>query len=606
MNVRLRRLDGQAHNIVAVVIFAGLFLLPAFASNFAVSNATFFLVSVPLALGLVLLWGHCGILSFGQVAFFGIAGYSYAVIMANVADESAWTILATFISLTLVAAVSAIFGYFVFYGRVSGWITPILTLTLTLVLELFFGQTSGYEWRIGKALLGGFNGMNVIPPLRVGGHQLSVVDNSLFFLAVALCAFMYMALEIFSRTKAGAVVRAVREDAERAELLGHNVCRIQALVFVTAALLAALSGLLYVWWGNYIDPSSFGLVNATLPVIYVVVGGKESFLAAAVATLSLGYLADLLSVQGGQYAFVVNGMLLLGAMLFFPRGIILEAGVRILALLRRIPVVLPWQPESTSQRFQQPCGPSSHSADGPDSTSRSPHGGSPLLCVESISKYFGGLSAVDELTLEVRGGEICCIVGPNGAGKSTLFNLICGRLRQDAGTILFAGKNLDPYPPHERCRLGLAIKFQASRVFNELSVHDNLAVAGNLKLGEIARGLLGAYSMSETDDLAASRLGPVQRQVLEIVMALRSSPQLLMLDEPTVGMTAPDVRALAQAFRSLTAAGMTLLIVEHDMEFVREVAERIIVLHRGRYYASGTVSEIEQHQGVREIYLGSA
>jgi branched-chain amino acid transport system permease protein len=606
MNVRLRRLDSLAPRIAAVLVFGGLLLLPAFASNFALSNATFFLVSVPLVLGLVLLWGHCGILSFGQVAFFGIAGYSYAIIMANLADHSGWSMIATFSSLALVAAVSAIFGYFVFYGRVSGWITPILTLALTLVLELFLGQTSGYEWRIGKALLGGFNGMNVIPPLRLGGHPFSVSDDSLFLLSVALCACLFAGLEIFGRTRTGAVVRAVRDDAERAEVLGYDVRRIQVVVFVISALLAGLSGLLYVWWGNYIDPSSFGMVNATLPVIYVVVGGKESYLAAVIATLGLGYLADLLSVQGGQYAFVVNGALLLAAMLFFPAGIVRQAGLWVVPLLRRLPVALALQPKAPFQRFQERNRGPSHSAAAPEFKSGSAKRESSLLRVDSISKHFGGLSAVDELTLDVGFGEICCIVGPNGAGKSTLFNLICGRLRQDSGAIVFAGRNLDRYPPHERCRLGVGIKFQTTRVFNELSVHDNLAVAGSLELNGIARDLLATYNMSETDDLAASRLGPVQRQVLEIVMALRSGPQLLMLDEPTVGMTAPDVRALAQVFRALSAAGMTLLIIEHDMEFVREVAERIVVLHRGRYYAEGTVSEIEQHQGVREIYLGSA
>ena len=131
-------------------------------------------------------------------------------------------------------------------------------------------------------------------------------------------------------------MRSIRDDAERAELLGHNVRLIQTIVFVVSAILAGLSGLLYVWWGNYIDPSSFGLINATLPVIYAVVGGKESFLCVTLATLSLGYLADALSAQGGQYAFVVNGALLLAAMLFFPNGIILELGKWLFAVGRRL------------------------------------------------------------------------------------------------------------------------------------------------------------------------------------------------------------------------------------------------------------------------------
>jgi urea transport system permease protein len=604
---KLARLDRLILWVSAAAVFGGLLLLPTFAGNFTVSNTTFFLVSVPLVLGLALLWGHCGILSFGQVAFFGLAGYTYAVIMGNVADTSIWTNLATLSALILVAVVSAFFGYFVFYGRVSSWITPILTLALTLVLELFLGQTSGYQWRIGKALLGGFNGMNVIPPLRIGDHQISVLDNSLFFLAVGLCAVLFLGLELFSRSRMGTVVRAIREDAERAELLGHNVRRIQVMVFVVAALLAALSGLLYVWWGNYIDPSSFGLINATIPVIYVVVGGKESFLAVILATLSLSYFADLLSVQGGQYAFVVMGALLLVAMLFFPNGIILEAGLHAAALLRPRAAQVSAGAESAPRRSMpaQPIqlhDPSNFQPNMARYSCSEDH----VLRVDGLSKHFGGLSAVDQLTLSVDRGEICCIVGPNGAGKSTLFNLICGRLRQDSGTIIFAHRELDMLQPHARCRLGLAIKFQSSRLFNALTVRENLMVAGSRPIGSMARAMLAGCQLSEREAVPASTLGPAQRQILEIVMALRSEPQLLMLDEPTVGMTAPEVRAMAKVFRALAANGITLLIVEHDMEFVREVADRIVVLHRGRYYASGSVNEIERHPGVREIYLGSA
>ena len=320
----------------AAIAFAGLLLLPAIASNFTVSNTTFFLVSVPLVLGLALLWGHCGILSFGQVAFFGIAGYTYAVIIENVSGEWIWTVIAVASALLFVSVVAAFFAYFVFYGRVSAWITPILTLALTLVLELFLGQTSGYQWRIGAALLGGFNGMNLIPPLKIENLEFSVFDNSLFYLATTICLVLFVSLELFSHTRTGAIVRSIRDDTERAELLGHNVKLIQMIVFVVSALLAALSGLLYVWWGNYIDPSSFGLINATLPVIYAVVGGKESFLGVTLATLSLGYLSDALSAQGGQYAFVMNGALLLAAMLFFPNGIVLELGKSLLAVGQRL------------------------------------------------------------------------------------------------------------------------------------------------------------------------------------------------------------------------------------------------------------------------------
>ena len=494
-----------------------------------------------------------------------------------------------------------------FYGRVSAWITPILTLALTLVLELFLGQTSGYQWRIGAALLGGFNGMNLIPPLKIGNLGFSVFDNSLFYLSTTICLILFLSLEVFRHTRTGAIVRSIRDDTERAELLGHNIRLIQMIVFVVSALLAALSGLLYVWWGNYIDPSSFGLTNATLPVIYAVVGGKESFICVTLATLSLGYLADALSAQGGQYALVLNGALLLVAMLFFPNGIVLELGNALFAVGQRLAqgAVVPSGKEMMlTDKGPRASASASSSIEANLAASPASDRGH-VLHVDAVSKRFGGVVAVDELTLAVRRGEICCIVGPNGAGKSTLFNLICGRLQQDSGAITFADRDLRSLQPHERCRLGLAIKFQSSRVFSTLSVSENLLVAGRQEIGEVARNMLARYDLACAGDHLAVDLGPVQRQVLELVMALRSGPHLLMLDEPTVGMTAPDVRELAQVVRSLPGMHLTLLIVEHDMEFVRLVADRIIVMHRGRHYAAGSINEIEQHAGVREIYLGS-
>ena len=291
---------------------------PFFGSAFGASNYSLFFLYVPLALGLSLLWGFDGVLSFGQMAFFGIGGYTYGVVAINLAPNGGiLTLVAGLVGLIIAAVVAAVFGYFMFYGGASGWIIPLLTLVLSLVLATFLGQTAGYQWSIGNAQLGGYNGMNGIPSIALGSGD----SFSFFYSVVFISLFVYVGLRMLVNSRYGAVLVAIREDTLRTRLLGHNVDRRQVEAFTLAAVLAALSGVLYTAWGNYIDPSQMDLSRAALPVIWVAVGGRQSVTAVFLSTVLLGWLTDQLSVSGGQYALVVNGALLLAVMLFFPAGI---------------------------------------------------------------------------------------------------------------------------------------------------------------------------------------------------------------------------------------------------------------------------------------------
>jgi len=303
---------------VAVSIF--LFVYPFWLTEFEVTNIAYYLLNVPIALGLGLLWGYCGVLSFGQVAYFGIAGYVYGIVAGNMIGEAAGPIIGSLCGLAVSALVAAIFGYFVFYGRVQSWIVPILTLVLTLLLETFLGQTAGYQWRIGSVQLGGYNGMTGIPAFRLGEY---VVMGYRFYYYVLITVIMtYLCLRLLVNSRHGKVMLAIREDAIRAELLGYDIRARQLVVFVLAAILAGVSGLLYVQWGNYITPSQVGLLQASLPVIWVAVGGRESLLAVLLSTCALNWLNYTLSSEGYQYALIITGALLVAVMLFFPSGIV--------------------------------------------------------------------------------------------------------------------------------------------------------------------------------------------------------------------------------------------------------------------------------------------
>jgi branched-chain amino acid transport system permease protein len=317
--------------VLAVVV---LLAFPLFGSVFALSNFASFCLYVPMGLGLGLLWGYNGVLSFGQGAFFAVAGYVYGILAGNLVDTPGGTLLAAAGGIAACAALAAVFGYFVFYGQVSSWIIPLLLLVLSLILETFAGQTAGYQWRVGSVLLGGYNGMTSIPSLQVGEVTFDGASTAFYYLAIVLMVLAYLGLRLLVNTRYGHVVAGIRDDVERTRMLGYNVNFIQLQVFVLAAALAGLSGVLYVSWGNYINPSSMGLLAATLPVIWVAIGGRSSLLAVLLSTVALRWLADSLAVQGGEYAFLILGVLLLGTMVFFPEGIVVMLA-RLFASRRR-------------------------------------------------------------------------------------------------------------------------------------------------------------------------------------------------------------------------------------------------------------------------------
>jgi len=306
----------------AVFVIVCLFFLayPLEITEFEASNVAFYLLNVPMALGLSLLWGYCGVLSFGQVAYFGIAGYIYGIIAGNMIGDPVGPLAGSAGGLAACALVATIFGYFVFYGRVQSWIVPILTLVLTLLLETFLGQTAGYQWRVGSVQLGGYNGMTGIPSYQLGDTVF--IGYAFYYYVLVVVVVTYLALRMLANSRHGKAMLAIREDAVRAELLGYDIRARQLAVFVVAAVLAGVSGLLYVQWGNYITPSQVGLLQASLPVVWAAVGGRESLLAVAIATYVLNWLTYTLSSAGYQYALVIIGALLVAVMLFFPDGIV--------------------------------------------------------------------------------------------------------------------------------------------------------------------------------------------------------------------------------------------------------------------------------------------
>ena len=310
--------------LIAAIIY------PLFIDGYAVGNNVYFLNWTFMALGLSLIWGYGGSLSFGQTAFFGIAGYSYGILTINFGTAYGFGLIAIVLAILIAALVAAVLGYFLFFGRISGVFLGIVTLSVTLAIERFMAQTAGPEWAIGTARLNGFNGMSGMPALTVpwvGGDIQLYPDVPLYYLVLGLLVVVYLALRILVNSRFGNVLVALRENPERAEMLGYDIRKYQLGMFVIGSALAGLSGVLYTSWGQYITPSSMGITAAALPIVWVAVGGRSDLSATIIGTVLVLSVFQSLTIYGSQYALVAMGLLLVITVLVAPRGLITNLGL---------------------------------------------------------------------------------------------------------------------------------------------------------------------------------------------------------------------------------------------------------------------------------------
>lgn len=317
---------GPSFWIGAAVVLAVAVAYPLLQDSYTVGNTVYFFNWAFMALGLCLIWGYGGALSFGQTAFFGIAGYAYGIITLDFGSDYGLTLWALLAAVLISAAAAAVLGYFLFFGRISGVFLGIVTLAVTLVLERFMAQTAGPEWHVGAARLNGFNGMNGMPPLTIpwpGGDPFVLApDVPLYYVVLGLLVVTYLALRILVNSSFGNVLVAIRENPHRATMLGYDVRKYQLGTFVIGSALAGLSGVLYTSWGQYITPSSMGITAAALPIVWVAVGGRRDLTTTLLGTILLIGGFQALTVYGSQYALVVMGLLLVLTVLLAPEGLV--------------------------------------------------------------------------------------------------------------------------------------------------------------------------------------------------------------------------------------------------------------------------------------------
>ncbi len=546
-----------------------------------------------VAMGLVLLTGVGGLTSFGQAAFCGFGGYATAV-LTTAYGVSPWLTLP--IALIVSGAAAVVLGLMTV--RLSGHYLPLGTLAWGLSLFYLFSKLE---------FLGRNDGIAGIPPLAIGTLQLTdpgTIYYAIWF-AVILCAALTLNL-LDSRT--GRAIRALRRGHVAAESFGVETARAKLLVFIYAAVLAGLSGWLYAHFQRAVNPTPFGL-GASIEYLFVaVVGGAGHVWGAVLGAAIVVVLKEILQsnlpalVHGpAQLETVVFGILLVTLLQIAPGGM----WPRLAAL---------W-PAAAPTR--QP-----HAA-GSLPPRDKPAIAGPVLAVDGARKQFGGVVAVNDVSFDVRAREIVALIGPNGAGKSTTFNLITGVAPATAGRIAVLGTNVDGASPQAIARLGVARTFQHVKLVPDMSVLENVAIGAHLRghAGALASMLrldradearllaeaaaqIARVGLAEQMHQLAGSLSLGQQRIVEIARALCVDPILLLLDEPAAGLRHMEKQKLAALLRQLRDEGMSVLLVEHDMGFVMDLADRVVVLEFGTRIAEGTPAEVRANPDVVRAYLG--
>ncbi|MGD9880061.1 MAG: ATP-binding cassette domain-containing protein [Reyranella sp.] len=579
--------------LVGLGAIALLAVFPAVLSPFSITLLNFIGIYALAVLGLVLLTGIGGMLSFGQAAFVGIAAYATAWVTVK-QGYSPWLGLA--LALALTAAIAAVLGGVTL--RLGGHFLSLSTIAWGLAIYFLFGNLP---------MLGQFNGISDIPPISIAGFSLAASQSIYYLIWLFLIVSLVLAANLLG-SRQGRAIRSLRGGRIMVESLGIDPFRIKLVTFVLAALLSALSGWLYAHMSRFVSPAPFDVNVGILYLLMAMVGGmghlSGAILGATIVTLLKNsiqdYLPKIAFSASGQVEVVVFAVLFILLLQRARSGLVPYA-------LRYLPRVQPTVPTATTALERR----------------RQPDRGKPILEVSEVTRRFGGLVAVNSVSFEVEAGEILGLIGPNGAGKTTMFNLLTGALPLDQGRITFLGQDITRRPQRHIARAGIA------RTFQHVKLRPNMTLLDTVLLGTYGRTssgfLRGALRLDRAEEKRAEaeamrqlhRVGLADRafelagnlplgnqRLLEIARALAADPALLVLDEPAAGLRTAEKAELARLLAALRAEGLTILLVEHDMDFVMGLVDRTVVMDFGSKLCEGAPAVVRADPRVQEAYLG--
>lgn len=586
--------------IIFIVILVALPLIPA-TPEFWINQMNTIGIASLVVLGLVILTGVAGMTSFGQAAFVGMGAYATAYLSTTL-GYSPW--IGLLAGLAIAFVISYLLGQITL--RLSGHFLPLGTIALCLIFFYLFGNME---------FLGRHDGIPGIVPIEIFGLSLLKARSIYFLIWGVVLLSMLLSLNLLN-SRTGRAIRALKSGAAMAESFGVNTHHYKIIAFVYAALLASVAGWLYAHEQRAVSPSTFGLNYGIEYLFMAVIGGSVSIWGAILGAALVVVLRDQIQVYTPYFidAKVNVEMVVFGIMM-----------ILILHYARDglWPILMRWVDRFFGNKLD---GQSSLSVLPPAQTLSQrprPQLGETVLKVDKIRKQFGGLVAVNDLSFEVKAGQIMGLIGPNGAGKSTTFNLITGVLPLTSGNIAFMGKSIAGLSARKIATLGIGRTFQHVQLLPQMTVLENVALGAHLRANSgVLSSLLHLERVSEAQLLSeakrqcervglgdylyekAGNLALGKQRIVEIARALALDPTLLLLDEVAAGLRYKEKQDLSAVLSALRDEGMSILLVEHDMDFVMKLTNHLVVMDFGTFLAEGSPTEIQQNPAVIEAYLG--
>ncbi|TDD79256.1 branched-chain amino acid ABC transporter ATP-binding protein/permease [Actinomadura darangshiensis] len=580
--------------VALVAVFAVVALLPLIAGDRFWTRKLFVIAVMSIvAVGLNLVLGYAGEYALGQVGIFAAGAYVTGVLTATYHWNAWLAMLAGVAAAALTGLVASVPGL-----RVGGWYFALTSLFIATVIP----QTV----RLAPGPTGGELGLAGIDRPQIAGHPLST--PALYILVLAVLGLALLGLRNLTRSTWGLAFACLRRGDVCLRSAGMSPVRVRLTIYLFAAVLAGAGGVVYPFLDGFISPDAFPLSLSILIIGATIIGGSDAVWAPVVGVAILQLVPEL-SDRFDKYALLIYGLALVAGSLLLPRGLVAPLRRAASAVLR------------PARSAEPPAG----SADA--AVARLARGDGAILEVRGLNKAFGGLRAVSDVSFTARPGQITAVIGANGCGKTTTLNLVSGFYRADAGHVSLGGTAVEGRAPHRIVRDRLARTFQTPMLLTDRTALENV-MAGMLAHAPVpaAAAVLGLPSARRTrerfrrdaaDLLAFAGLGPLagqdadtlspgRQRLLEVARALAGSPSVLLLDEPAAGLVGAEVGELAGLLRAVRAAGVAVVLVEHNMRLVMDLADHVVVLDTGTVLATGTPGEVRADPAVARSYLGAA